>query len=154
GADAGLVRLAKSSLAVQPADRPRNAGVLAAEMAAYRESMEDRLRQVELAQAQARARAEEGRKRRRGRAALAGRGLPAVLLVGGGVFLLVRARQARETQGRLLRAREEEEADRQMARRLREAILSGTTFSKEEQSEEGPFVRAYEEAFEQYGIPV
>jgi serine/threonine-protein kinase len=65
GADAELIALAKSSLAAQADQRPRDAGVLAAQLAAHRESMEARLRQAELAQAEARTRAAEERKRRR-----------------------------------------------------------------------------------------
>jgi tetratricopeptide (TPR) repeat protein len=88
GADPELIRLARSSLTAEVADRPRDAGVLAAELAAHRESMEARLRQAELDQAEARARAEEERKRQRLTAALAAAGLALVLLAaGGGLWL-------------------------------------------------------------------
>jgi serine/threonine-protein kinase len=100
GAVPELIRLAKSSLAAAAAQRPRDAGVLAAELVAYRESVEARLRQAELAQAEVRARAKEERKRRGVTVALVGSVLLTVLLVGGGLFLVVRAREARETQAR------------------------------------------------------
>jgi hypothetical protein len=51
-------------LAPAQADRPRHAGVLASELTAYLNSVEQRLRQAELAGAEARARAEEERKHR------------------------------------------------------------------------------------------
>jgi tetratricopeptide (TPR) repeat protein len=113
GAAPELVRLAKGSLAAEPADRPRDAGVLAAELAAHRESLAARLRQAELAQVEARARAEEERKRRRVLAALAGSVVLLLLLVVGTWLwvALERAkgeRQAREHQAKL--AREAEEA--------------------------------------------
>jgi serine/threonine-protein kinase len=204
GADPELIRLARSSLAANAADRPRDAGVLAAGMAAYRESMEARLRQAELAQAEARTRAEEERKRRRVMVALAGCVLLTLLLVGGGLLVVVRTREARAMQARgaltqahaswervragddpaqwaearaqarraealleqgpgpselaeqaanLLHAMDEEQADRQMSHRLREAIIRGTAL-KDERADNGPIVRAYEEAFQLYRIPV
>jgi serine/threonine-protein kinase len=204
GADPELIRLARTSLAADAADRPRDASVLAEQMAAYRESIETRLRRSELAQAEARTRAEEERKRRRVMAALAGSVLLTLLLVGGGLLMVERAREARETKARdalvragasweraragndpaqwaevralarqaealleqgtgpselaeqaanLLRAMDEEQADRQMAHRLREIIIVGTAL-KNERADDGPVVRAYEEAFRLYGIPV
>jgi hypothetical protein len=59
-----LLRLAARCLAPAQADRPRDAGVLAAELAAYLNSVEQRLRQAELAGAEARAREQEERKHR------------------------------------------------------------------------------------------
>jgi serine/threonine-protein kinase len=112
GANAELIHLARSSLAAQPAARPRDAGVLAAEMAAYRESMEARLRQAELAQAETRARAAEERKRRRLTVGLAAWVLLTVL-VAGAVWLWIaqdRAeakRKARELRANLTRKAEE-----------------------------------------------
>jgi serine/threonine-protein kinase len=204
GADPELIRLARRSLAADPSQRPRDAGVLVTELAAHRESIDARLRQAELAQAEARARAQEERKRRRVVAALAGSVLLTLFLVGGGILLVVRAREARATQARddlaqaralwerartgndpaqwaevrslarraealleqgpgppelagqargLLQALDEEQADRQMAHRLREAIIRGTAL-KDERADDGPVVRSYEEAFRLYGIPV
>jgi tetratricopeptide (TPR) repeat protein len=128
GADGELIRLAKSSLAAQAADRPRDAEVLAAELAAYRESMETRLRQAELAQAEARAKAAEERKRRRLTLGLAASVLVTVLVAGGSWLwiALERAegeRQAREHQARL--AREGEEALEQATTLRRQARAEG-----------------------------
>jgi serine/threonine-protein kinase len=100
GASPELIRLARSSLSPKAADRPRDAAVLAAEMAAYRESMAARLRQAELAETEARTRVKEERKRRHIVLALAGSVLLTLLLVGGGLFLVMRAQQARERQAR------------------------------------------------------
>jgi serine/threonine-protein kinase len=101
GADAELVALAKRCVAVEPANRPRDAGAVAAAVTAYLEGAQERLRRAEVERAAAQARAEEERKRRRVAAALAA----AVLLLfalGGGAWLWVRseraARQA-ETEG-------------------------------------------------------
>ncbi len=63
-AEAELVRLCKRCLAFEPAERPRDAGVLAAELTEYLNSVEARLRQAELASVEARAREGEERKRR------------------------------------------------------------------------------------------
>lgn len=64
GADAALIRLTRRCLAPDPADRPRDAGALAAELSAYLNSVEQRLRQAELASVEARTRAAEERTRR------------------------------------------------------------------------------------------
>jgi serine/threonine-protein kinase len=98
GAEAELIRLAQSALAAKPLDRPRDAGVLAAAMAAYRESMATRLRQAELAQAEARARATEEHKRRRLTLGLAAVVLMTALLAGGVWFWLEREREVRDRQ--------------------------------------------------------
>jgi serine/threonine-protein kinase len=98
GADAELIRLARSSLAAQAAARPPNAGILAAQMAAYRESMATRLRQAELAQAEARVKAAEERKRRRLTMGLAAVVLLTVLLAGGAWLWWQRGREGRDRQ--------------------------------------------------------
>lgn len=61
GADPELIRLAKRCLAKEPADRPRDAGKLAEEVKAYRESVEARLEQAKIDRAAQEARAEEAR---------------------------------------------------------------------------------------------
>src|SRR5262249_14566161 len=82
GADAELVALAKRCLAAEREGRPANAGALAAELTAYLESVEARLRRAELERAQAEVKAAEGRKRQRVQLGLAGALL--LLVVGGG----------------------------------------------------------------------
>src|SRR5262249_42559414 len=65
GADPQLTGLARRALAALPAERPADAGILAAELTKYLEGVETRLRQAELAEVQAETRAvEEGRRRR------------------------------------------------------------------------------------------
>jgi tetratricopeptide (TPR) repeat protein/tRNA A-37 threonylcarbamoyl transferase component Bud32 len=61
GADGPLIHLAKRCLAVDPADRLRNAGEVAAAVTAYQEAVAERLRQAELARAAEAARAEEAK---------------------------------------------------------------------------------------------
>jgi serine/threonine-protein kinase len=95
GADAELVQLARSCLAAEPVDRPRDAGTLAVALTGYLESVEARLRQAEVERAAAQAKAVEERRRRRVSAALAAAVLGLVLLGGGG--WLWRARQRAET---------------------------------------------------------
>jgi eukaryotic-like serine/threonine-protein kinase len=81
-AEAELIRLARRCLARTAPERPRDAGVLAAELTAHLESVETRLRQSELG------RAKEGeRKRRRLTLALTALVLVAVLLTGGWLWL-------------------------------------------------------------------
>jgi serine/threonine-protein kinase len=98
GAEAELVHLARSALTAETVERPRDAGVLAAGMAAYRESMATRLRQAELAQAEARARAAEERKRRRLLLGLAAFVLLTALLAGGAWVWLERRREGHDRQ--------------------------------------------------------
>jgi serine/threonine-protein kinase len=88
GAEAELVQLARACLAAEPAGRPRDAGVVAAALTAYQDSVAERLRQAELARAQAQVQAREERKRWRLTAALAAAGLALVLMAaGGGLWL-------------------------------------------------------------------
>jgi tetratricopeptide (TPR) repeat protein len=98
GAAPELIRLASRSLAAVAAERPRDAGVLAAAVAAYRESMATRLRQAEVAQAEARARAAEERKRRRLTVGLATFVLLTALLAGATWLWLEQGREGRDRQ--------------------------------------------------------
>lgn len=59
GADAELVAIARHCLALEPADRPRDAGVLAERVSQYLRSVETRLRAAEVAHAAEAARAAE-----------------------------------------------------------------------------------------------
>jgi serine/threonine protein kinase len=72
GADPELARLARSCLAAEPEGRPRGAGAVATAVTEYRAGVQERLRQVEIANAEAKAKAAEERKRRRLRWSLAG----------------------------------------------------------------------------------
>jgi serine/threonine-protein kinase len=122
GADPQLVRLARRSLAAEPAARPPDAGVLAAEMAAYRESIETRLRQAELAQAEARARAAEERKRRRLAVRLGG-AVVALLaaLAAGGLYL---QRQQARLEGERVLAAQKRSQRQERARDAVQAVLA------------------------------
>ncbi|MFO0869711.1 MAG: protein kinase [Pirellulales bacterium] len=62
GADTELIALARHCLELEPADRPRNAGVLVERVTAYLESVELRLRESEIARAAEAARAVESLK--------------------------------------------------------------------------------------------
>jgi serine/threonine-protein kinase len=97
GADAELTALAKWCLAPAAEDRPRDAGVLTAEVSTYREGVEARLRRAELERAGAEVRAGEERKRRKIQAGLAA---ALLLLAAGGLWLqrLDAARRAEQAR--------------------------------------------------------
>jgi tetratricopeptide (TPR) repeat protein len=118
-ADAELIDLAKRCLAAEPKDRPRHAGELAAQLTAYLESVEARLRRAELERAAAEVQAREERKRRRVQLALAAAVL--LLLAGGGAsaWLWQHQRQARADEV----ARRRQEADGAVAVALGKARL-------------------------------
>jgi tetratricopeptide (TPR) repeat protein len=92
GADAELVALARHCLAAQAADRPRDAGAVAAAVTTYQRSVQERLRQAELGRARAQVQAAEERKRRRLTLALAAAVLLALLGVGVGAYWQQRQR--------------------------------------------------------------
>jgi tetratricopeptide (TPR) repeat protein/tRNA A-37 threonylcarbamoyl transferase component Bud32 len=116
GADAELVALAKACLAAEAADRPRHAGEVAAQVAAYRAGVEQRLQQAEVERAAAEARiaadrrqAEAERKRRRAQRWLIAALLGLLALAGvGGWYLDRHASQRRLEQ-------EQQEAERRQA---------------------------------------
>jgi serine/threonine protein kinase len=81
GADAELIALAKHCLELEPNNRPRDAGILAARVSGYLESVEAKLRETELAKVDAQVRAEELRRRQRLTFA-AGAAVAASLVVG------------------------------------------------------------------------
>ena len=108
GAEAELIALARDCLAVDPAERPADAGKVAERLTAYLAGVQDRLRDAELARARADARAVEERKRRRLALALAGTILVAGGLGGAGwryveLQRLERARQATDRVNLALR---------------------------------------------------
>jgi serine/threonine protein kinase/tetratricopeptide (TPR) repeat protein len=95
GADAELVTLAKDCLALEPTERPKDAGILAERVTAYLETVEQKLRDTELAKVDAQVRAEELRRRQR-LAFRTGSAIVATLLIGTSVSLwqMVRANAA------------------------------------------------------------
>ena len=116
GVDAELVALARDSLAVEPADRPRDARVVAERITTYRAGVSEKLRAAELAAVEARARADEEtkrrgladrladeaiaraaleRRRRRLSLALAGAIVTFIVVCGGAAIAFVQERQAR-----------------------------------------------------------
>jgi phosphate binding protein len=95
GADPELRDLAKRCLASRPEDRPPNAEAVAEAFAAYRASVQRRLRQAELASAAAEATAAKERQARRLWAALTA-ALMALALVGGvGAFWILQLKEDR-----------------------------------------------------------
>jgi tetratricopeptide (TPR) repeat protein len=107
GADGELIGLATECLAAEAEDRPRDAGVVAALVAAHLAGVQERLRKAELAKAEAEARAVEERKRRRLALALAASiVLLATSAVGGWAWLSAR----RERLGRQIGAALEQAA--------------------------------------------
>jgi serine/threonine protein kinase len=108
-ADAELIALCKRCLSAKPEDRPKDGQAVAAEVAAYRASVEQRLRQAETDRARAETQAAEQRKRRRV-VQWAGGIIAAVLLAGiiGTTWGLIEANRAREAEKR--RADREREA--------------------------------------------
>jgi serine/threonine-protein kinase len=114
GAEPELIALAETCLAADREDRPRQAGAVAERIAAYRASVQERIRQAELARVAADARAEEQaqrraladelarqaearadgeRRRRRLTAALAAVMIAALMAAGGGLALIEQQRQ-------------------------------------------------------------
>jgi tetratricopeptide (TPR) repeat protein len=124
GADAELVVLARRCLAAEPGDRPRDAGEVAAAVAAYRSGVEERARRAELERAAAQARAEEAQAtaaaERRARRLTLGLGTAVgavLLLVGSGAWWIDRQRSLEETE----RARRQEQMYRDVEAGLGQA---------------------------------
>src|SRR5262249_11780122 len=86
GADPSLVALAKSYLAPDPADRPRDAAVVAEQLTDYLNTVQERLRQAELERTAAHARLGAERTKRRWQLAAAAV-LGVALVAGAGVVL-------------------------------------------------------------------
>jgi serine/threonine-protein kinase len=98
GAESELVRIARSCLAIERDDRPRDASIVAREVSTYLASSEERARGAELEAAMARARAASERRARR-LTVVVGALVVLGLLLGGGVALRAeRQRVASERQ--------------------------------------------------------
>jgi serine/threonine-protein kinase len=136
--DRELRELAKSCMAANPEARPHHAGVVAARLEAYEESVVARLRQAELARAEAQAKALGEQKRRRLTMVLAGALLALAGLAGGTAWWLGHQRAAgalatarRETNVELLlsearrRQGEEKYAEALAAVRQAEGVSQG-----------------------------
>jgi tetratricopeptide (TPR) repeat protein len=99
GAEPALIALARDCLAPVYLDRPRRAGFVAERMTAYLTSVQERLRNAELARAKADARAHEERKRRRLAMALAA--AVVLLMAVGGTGAAVYIQHRRDQTSRL-----------------------------------------------------
>jgi serine/threonine-protein kinase len=98
GVEPELVGLASDCLAAEPADRPRDAGVVTGRVTAYLTGVQERLRAAEVERARAEARAAEERKRRRLQLGLAASVLVLTTLGGLAAAYEVQRRQARDTR--------------------------------------------------------
>ena len=125
-ADQELTRLARRTLAPEPADRPADAGILAQEMTAYREGVEKRLRQAELAEVQATTRAAEESVRRK------------LTLVFSGALLLVLAVGVIGTSVGLFRANRalQAEAELRIKAETSEQVASKATIAERDAKED------------------
>ena len=84
GVDEDLTAIVKDALAMEPDDRPANAGVLADRVSGYLEAVDARMRVAELERVEANTRVAEERKRRRVMLALAASVLIMICVAGGG----------------------------------------------------------------------
>jgi serine/threonine protein kinase len=134
-ADADLIVLCKACLAARREDRPSDAAAVAARIAAYQATVQQRLRQVELERAAAEARAAEQRQRRR--IVLAASGVITLVLLAGLSASLWQMRRA-------MQAEDEASTNAQQARD--EAKAKGVALTAEHQAREDE-ARAQRQAF-------
>jgi serine/threonine-protein kinase len=95
GAEAELIALARDCLAVEPEDRPRDAGLVAERMTAYLAGVQERVQAAERERAVAVARAIEERRRRKVQLALAASVLALTTLGGLSTTYYLQQRQAK-----------------------------------------------------------
>jgi tetratricopeptide (TPR) repeat protein/tRNA A-37 threonylcarbamoyl transferase component Bud32 len=108
GAEPELVGLCKRCLAFAPADRPRDAGAVAEQVAALRAAAEERARAAERERAAAEARAAEQRRKRHWQLAAAATIVVALLAGVGGLATFLHAREQANTELRAANQREHE----------------------------------------------
>jgi tetratricopeptide (TPR) repeat protein len=121
GADADLVQLAKACLSADQAERPVDAGAVAAAAAAHQLRVEERLRRAEVERAEAQVQSREERKRRRLATGLAVVVLVALAGLAVGAWLLDgKNRQLTQANGQLDSARAEAESKGAQAVRARD----------------------------------
>lgn len=126
GADHELIAIAKSALAAEPDDRMQNAGELSEAITHHLESVQERLKQTELARVQAETRTEEESRRKKLYLAMAG-----VAFVGAIWFLNISrqnqqlAKSAMEAQEKAETLAEEERTSRKLAETLAEQKRRG-----------------------------
>jgi serine/threonine protein kinase len=134
-ADADLMALCKECLAPHRAERPRDAGEVAARMAAYQSAVQQRLRQAELERAAAEAREAEQRRRRR------------MLLTASGVIALVLLAGLSVSMWQMFRAIDAEGQAKQNAQQAEdEATAKALALAAEQQAREDE-TKARQQAF-------
>ncbi len=130
GFDRELVSLARRCLAVDPAERPRHAGLVVDEMSAYLSSVEERSRSSQLAAAAARARAQSERKSKRRLVVLTAAALVVIFTVAGGAFWLLERSRNRSTQAALTVGLALEEAERARLEARQSPVEDVTAWTK------------------------
>lgn len=123
GADPELISLAKRCLAPKAEDRPRDAGQVAAEIAHYLASVQERLQLTRVTQAQAEVTLREERKRRRLAVVLAA--AVVVLIISASVFGLWYANETAQRDAQAQHINREVAAALDEAGRLRDDLHSG-----------------------------
>jgi tetratricopeptide (TPR) repeat protein len=108
GAEPELVALCKQCLAFEPAERPRDAGAVAEQVAGLRAAAEERARAAATERAAAEARAAEQRRKRRWQLAAAGTVVLALLAGMGGLAAFLRAQARANANLRAANQREHE----------------------------------------------
>ncbi len=146
-AEDDLIALVRDCLAVEPADRLRDAGVLSERITGHLESVDQRLRQAELKRVEANTRAVEERKRRRVVLALAA-SIIAALCVGGGGWLWGRTKDFElaqvHLQNQVAEAREKNEREQQTRDHLAAAAALNSNISESSRVDPALLARALE----------